>query len=175
MSKSDPTPVTAFAEEDTFCPWDPLEPDGAGLSVHDFLTTLFSHTSNGLSRAITVPYANQFGLSVSEWRILSVLAHAGSLPFPELVKESAADKGQVSRTLAALTQRELTTVEVPPAGRKGMLCHVTEKGRDLYKQVMPVAQRSQAAMILKLPPDARRTLYAVLKTLRSECGEMDGS
>lgn len=94
MSNHRPLPPATFADDETSCPWDGLEPDGTGLSVHDFLTTLFSHTSNGLRRAITVPYADQFGLSVSEWRILSVLTHAGSLPFPELVRKSAADRAQ---------------------------------------------------------------------------------
>ena len=58
-------------------------------------------------------------------------------------------------------------------GRKGMLLHVTPKGGTLYDEVMPVAQRSQAAMILKLSPEVRRTLYFVLKQLRNECGDSD--
>ena len=89
------------------CPWDDLPPEGTGLDVHNFLTTLFSHTSNGLRRSITLPYAERFDLSVSEWRLLSVLAAAGTLPFPELVAESAADKAQVSRTLQLMAKRGL--------------------------------------------------------------------
>lgn len=153
------------------CPWDELRPDGKGLSVHDFLTTLFSHTSNGLRRAITLPYAERFDLSVSEWRILSVLAHTGSLPFPDVVAEAAADKAQVSRTLQLLGKRGLVKLEQPPTGRKGMVCHMTAKGQALYAQVMPVARRSQAAMILTLTPEERRTLYSVLHKLRTQCAE----
>ena len=37
--------------DDAANPWTDLAPDGAGLAVHDFLTTMFSHTSNGLRRA----------------------------------------------------------------------------------------------------------------------------
>ncbi len=157
------------------CPWDDLRPDGKGLSVHDFLTTMFSHTSNGLRRTITLPYAERFDLSVSEWRILSVLAHLGSLPFPDVVTEAAADKAQVSRTLQLLGKRGLARLEQPPTGRKGMVCHMTPKGQTLYEKVMPEARRSQAAMILKLSPEERRTLYSVLRKLRSECAASEGS
>lgn len=158
------------------CPWDDLTPDGTGLDVHDFLTTMFSHTSNGLRRAITFPYAEEFDLSVSEWRLLSVLAAAGSLAFPDLVAESSADKAQVSRTLQLMTKRELVEVEAPPTGRKGMVVHLTQAGQALYERVMPQAQRSQATMILSMTPHERRTLYALLLRLRHQCaaGEDDG-
>ena len=150
------------------CPWDDLTPEGTGLDVHNFLTTLFSHTSNGLRRSITLPYAERFDLSVSEWRLLSVLAAAGTLPFPELVAESAADKAQVSRTLQLMAKRGLVDVVTPPAGRKGMVVAMTPAGQSLYERIMPEAQRSQAAMILTLSPHERRTLYEVLHRLEQQ-------
>ena len=168
-------PAKALQHDDAPpCPWDGLTPEGTGLDVHDFLTTLFSHTSNGLRRAITLPYAERFDLSVSEWRLLSVLAHAGSLPFPDLVAESAADKALVSRTLQLLAKRGLVKVLTPPVGRKGMVVSMTDEGQLLYEKVMPMAQRSQAAMILTLSAHERRTLYEVLRRLRAQCAEVQG-
>jgi len=164
-SPTPPSPPEAAA-----CPWADLPPDGDALPVHDFLTTLFSHTSNALRRAITLPYAEQFELSVSEWRILSVLAHAGTLPFAELVELAAADKAQVSRALRLLGERGLVEVQAPGVkSRKGLVCLVTERGRALYEEVIPIARRSQAAMILSLSREERSTLYTVLNKLRRQC------
>jgi DNA-binding MarR family transcriptional regulator len=169
-----PTPPALSPEtgaEDAANPWTDLSPDGAGLAVHDFLTTMFSHTSNGLRRAITLPYADRFELTVSEWRILSVLAHAGSLPFAELVELAAADKAQVSRALRLLGDRGLVEMQTPgPRGRKGLICLMTEAGQALYQEIMPLARRSQAQMILTLSRDERRVLYTVLGKLRRQCG-----
>lgn len=152
-------------------PWADLQADGAGLAVHDFLTTMFSHTSNALRRAITLPYAERFQLTVSEWRILSVLAHAGSLPFSELVDLAAADKAQVSRALRLLGERGLVEVQTPgPRGRKGLICLMTPAGEALYQEIMPLARRSQAQMILTLSREERHTLYTVLGKLRRQCG-----
>ncbi len=170
-------PETGTADE-AANPWTDLAPDGAGLAVHDFLTTMFSHTSNGLRRAITLPYADRFELTVSEWRILSVLAHAGSLPFAELVELAAADKAQVSRALRLLGDRGLVEMQTPgPRGRKGLICHMTEAGQALYGDIMPLARRSQAQMILTLSRDERRMLYTVLGKLRRQCAAApdDGS
>jgi DNA-binding MarR family transcriptional regulator len=167
MSTSDPAEPIASTEG---CPWDELAADGGGLGVHDFITTLFSHTANALRRRITVPYADRHGLSVSEWRVLSVLAVSGSLSFADLVDQAAADKAQVSRTLKLLGERGWVRVETLGSHRRGgVVCHMTPAGQALYETVLPEARRSQAAMILTLSPDERRMLYHILKRLRQRC------
>lgn len=158
----------------TTCPWDELGPDGAGLDVHDFITTQFSYTSNSLRRAITLPYAERYALTVSEWRMLSVLAgNNNRLAYPDLVQESSADKAQVSRALRLMSERGLVDVQTPPSGRKGMVVVLTAEGRALYERIMPHAQRSQAEMILSLTQQERRILYDVLHRLRARCDATD--
>lgn len=155
-------------------PWDELDADGAGLSVEDFLTTVVSLASNALRRTITLPYAQQFGLTMPEWRIISVLAHAGQLRFTELVVRSATDKGQLSRTLRTLQSRQLVAIRSQSDGTKKLDCMITRKGRALYEQVMPVARREQASMVRKLEPNERRALYEALKKLTELCGPGNG-
>src|SRR5574337_181987 len=69
-------------------PWTELDEEGTNLTVDAFLTTLMSQVGNALRRTLTVPYAEQFGLTVSEWRVLSLIAHAGRIAFGELVIQS---------------------------------------------------------------------------------------
>ncbi|MFO1193543.1 MAG: MarR family winged helix-turn-helix transcriptional regulator [Rhodoferax sp.] len=157
------------------CPWAPLDPAGSTLSVHDFLTTMFSQTSNGLRRTITLPYAGRHGLTLAQWRVLSVLAPAGEMPFTELVELAATDKAQVSRTLQTLAARGLVRTEALGAARRhGMVCHMTPAGQALVEVVMPEACRAQAAMLLTLSDEERRVLYAVLTRLRANCASGDG-
>lgn len=155
-------------------PWAKLTPSGRALFVGDFLTTLVSYAGNALRRHITLPYAEQFGLTVSEWRMLSVLAHAGELPFSELVMQAATDKAQVSRTLRLMEARGLVKIEVQGRTRgQKLTCLITRQGLALYRRVMPIAQRRQAAMILQLSAQERTVLYRALKKLRQLCEEAD--
>ncbi|MDB5896791.1 MAG: MarR family transcriptional regulator [Ramlibacter sp.] len=149
-------------------PWDDLDEEGAGLTVDDFLTTTVHLTANALRRTITQPYAEQFGLTMPEWRMLSVLAHARDMPFADLVVRSATDKGQVSRTLRAMGERGLVATR-SEAARK-VTCIITEGGLALYQQVMPVARRRQAEMIRQLTPIERRAVYGAMRKLRELCG-----
>ena len=149
-------------------PWDELDDDGSQLMVGDFLTTLVITTGNALRRTVTVSYTDQFGLTMPEWRVLSVLAEPREMPFTELVVRSATDKGQLSRTLRTMEERGL--VELRNEAAKKLTCIITKPGLALYRKVIPVARRRQAEFIRQLSPAERRVLYTALRKLRDLCG-----
>ena len=158
---------TLTAGRDGESPWTALEEGGARLAFDDFLTTMMSHATNALRRALTAPYAEQAGVTVSEWRMLVVLAEARQLPFMELVARSGADKAQVSRTLRLLERRGLLSLQAEQQGsRKWQTCHISPHGEELYERVIPLARRRQVAVLRQLDEDDRAVLYRALKALR---------
>ncbi|MEO7938542.1 MAG: MarR family winged helix-turn-helix transcriptional regulator [Burkholderiaceae bacterium] len=153
-------------------PWDGLDDAGTGLTVDNFLTTRMSQTINLLRRSVTLPYAKEAGLTVSEWRILSLVAHAGQIAFAELVVQSSSDKALVSRTVRLLEQRSLIRTE--SAGntpRKRMTVFITAQGDALHVRVIPLARQRQAEMILVMSPDERRGMFHGLRKLTQRCVE----
>jgi len=158
------------------CPWDDLNPSGDGLPVTEFLTLRVVNTGNALRRTITASYARQFGLSIAEWRVLSVLAHSREMLFSQLTVAASTDKGSLSRMLRNLQERGLLGIHSEGAGyRKKVTCTVSAAGLQLYEQVMPIARRRQAEMLLQLKPDERRVLYHALRKLLELCGPQDDS
>ena len=108
-----------------------------------------------------------FGLTVPEWRLLSLLAHAKSLPFAELVVQSTSDKALVSRTLRLLEKRGF--VELRAEGstpRKALTCSITPAGDALHAKVIPMARRRQAEAIGVMTPEERRVVYRALKRVQ---------
>lgn len=155
-------------EDKRRCPWTELGPDGDGLVVHDFLTTRLSALMTALRRQMTTPYASQFGLSVPEWRVLSLIAHAGTLSFGDLVVQSTSDKALVSRTVRLLEGRGL--IEVGPDGeaaKKRIACTITAQGKALHAQVMPIARKRQAEVIRALTPEERTVFFAAVEKLQA--------
>lgn len=92
-------------------PWSQLNAQGDGLTVDDFITTLMSQVGNALRRTITVPYAEKHDLTVSEWRLLALIAHARRLAFSDLVIQSTSDKALVSRALKRLQAKGLVDLQ----------------------------------------------------------------
>lgn len=161
-----------MATDSKTCPWSELDADGSSLIVHDFLTKRLSTLISTLRREVTLPYARSADLSIVEWRLLSLAAHSGSLPFGELVAQSTSDKAQVSRTVRLLEQRGL--VELRPeseASRKKLVCVVTEAGKRVYDEIIRKARRAQAQTLLILSRDERETLFRALDKLQSALGD----
>lgn len=159
------------------CPWKDLDEAGTGLSVDDFLTTVVVRAANVVRRTITGQYAARFGLTISQWRLLSVLAHAKEMTFPDLVVAAVADKAQVSRTLRLMEERGLVAMKKEGSNPRWQVirCRLTPEGMALYRKAMPVARRAQAEMIRKLSPADRVATYRALNLLRqlgeAEAGE----
>ena len=165
-----------MSETSARTPWDDLDEQGTGLTVDAFITTLMSQVGNALRRKLTVPYAGQFGLSVSEWRLLALVAHAGAggLPFAELVVQSTSDKALVSRTLKLLEQRGLVRlVAEGNTPRKKLHCQITPEGEALHREAIPIARARQAAAIRSIPPELRHDMYLALLHLREYCQRID--
>lgn len=154
--------------ESRVCPWSDLDPDGHSLIVHDFLTKRLSTLMITLRRQVTLPYARANHLSIVEWRLLSLIAHSGSLPFGELVVQSTSDKAQVSRTVRMLERRGLVTTQPETEhAKKKLSCTVTSVGLDLYGKVIREARRAQAQTLLLLSQDEREVLFGVIEKLQA--------
>jgi DNA-binding MarR family transcriptional regulator len=166
-TKSEPSVPPSKADS---TPWRDLDETGSGLSVDVFITTLMSQVGNALRRTITLPYAEQFGLSVSEWRLLALLAPVARIAFSDLVVQSTSDKALVSRTLKLMEERGLVVLEAEGnTPRKKIYCAITPAGRALHEQAIPVARQRQAAAILALEPHERDAMYLALMKLRAYC------
>ena len=151
-------------------PWSALPQSGDGLTVDNFLTTFMSQLVTALKRTITMPYVEKFGLTVPEWRLLSLLAHLKRLPFAELVLRSTSDKALVSRTLRLLEKRGF--VELQAEGntpRKRLICFITQDGMALHDKVIPLARRSQAEALRVMTPEERRVVFYALKRVQQSC------
>jgi DNA-binding MarR family transcriptional regulator len=156
------------------CPWEKLGESGRGLHVDQFLTFHLIRLANAAKTQVTRRYLLEFDLSVPEWRLLALTMRFTPARFAELVSRSHMDKGQVSRTLQALTKRGLVSAKTVGPQSKGaardsisppVVVSVTAKGRKLYESILPVAQRNQAAILNTLSTSERKTLHSVLTRL----------
>lgn len=162
-------------------PWVALSRNGANLHIEDFLTFRLTRLSNALRNNMTKRYLEEFDLSLPEWRLLALVTRFSPLRFSELTNRSSMDKGQVSRTLRVMTKRGLTKTKIiaqrgsrsAEALAAPVSVSITPKGKALYKSVLPVAQRRQAAMLQTLNDSERVALYQTLDKLFAVIGDPD--
>lgn len=99
------------------------------------LTVAAERLSAGLARR----YRSDYGISVPEWRVLAHLAHSGKVSVRDIEKRVSLDKSKVSRAASRLEAEGYITKAVNADDRRLLQLALTEKGRRLMVELIPLA------------------------------------
>jgi DNA-binding MarR family transcriptional regulator len=145
------------------------------LKLGEFLPYRLSIASNMVSDVIASAYRTLFGLSVSEWRLVTVLAERGHATQAELANATRMDKLTVSRAAIALVDRRLVERAGNPDDKRSNILTLSGSGRDLYAQVAPKALALEKELLADFTRDECRRLVAMLQRLESAAAQMGGA
>jgi DNA-binding MarR family transcriptional regulator len=142
------------------------------LSLDRFLPFRLSVASNAVSRAIARAYEARFGLKVTEWRLIAVLAEGG-LTQQAIVERTVLDKVSVSRAAQALVERRLARRDPVPGDARSHLLTLTGEGQRLHADVAPLALSMEASMLGGLTRDEVADLHRLLGRLQRAAEKLD--
>ena len=134
----------------------------------DFMPYRISITSNAISDLIAREYRSRFGLKIAEWRVMAVLGDVGEATQRELVAATRMDKVAVNRATKALGDRAL--IQRAPNMNDGRSHHLalTDDGKALYAEIMPLALEMEAQVVQALDPQDRAQLSLLLAKLLTQ-------
>ena len=144
------------------------------LMLGTFLPYRLSIASNAVSDVIAGAYRSLFGLSVPEWRLVTVLAEQEQATQNELGAATRMDKVTVSRAAIALVERGLVTRAANPGDRRSHLLALSGSGRELYGEVAPKALALETELLAGFCAEERAALMAMLARLEEAAAGMDG-
>jgi DNA-binding MarR family transcriptional regulator len=139
-----------------------------------FLPYLLSLTSNAVSGRIAQEYRSRFGLSVPEWRMMAVLGDSGPLTQRQLTGLTLMDKVAVNRACKVLEVRGLIRREPNRQDGRSHLLELTESGRDMHEQIMPLAVGMEQRLFSVLSAEERAQFRALLERVRGAVSNHDG-
>ena len=138
----------------------------AELELQAFLPYRISILANTLSRALAARYAEEFGLSVPQWRVMAVLGRESGLTPGEVVERTAMDKVAVSRAVAGLVRAGRVSQVVDPADGRRRRLRLTPSGRRVYRRIVPRALDFEERFLERLDPHDRARLEELLPVLQ---------
>src|ERR1700742_4433131 len=109
---------------------------GPTLDLDRYVPAFITFIANKLSRSATVFYQRNFGVNVTEWRIMSLLAIEPGIPGSRIWYAIGVDTGPVSRTLALMQKRGLITIRTDPHDGRSHSISLTAHGRHVHDQVI---------------------------------------
>jgi DNA-binding MarR family transcriptional regulator len=140
------------------------------LTLAEFLPYQLSITSNAVSDLIARAYRGRFALKIPEWRVMAVLGEIASATQRDLCAATAMDKVTVNRASKALEDRGLIGRAPNAADGRSHHLALTDTGRELYEQIVPLALSVEAEL---LSSEEARALEAMLEKLRRRVAELE--
>jgi DNA-binding MarR family transcriptional regulator len=149
--------------------------DGPTLDLERYVPAFITFIANKLSNSATALYQRKFGVNVTEWRIMSLLAIEPGIPAGRICQVIGFDKGPVSRTLAVMQKRGLITIRTDPDDGRTHMISLTAKGRTTHDQVIVAALQRERGLLSCLSRDEQEVLIDLLRRLHNNLGAVAGN
>ena len=143
----------------------PAGAEHAPLELERFLPYQLSILSNTVSQAIANDYQRRYDLSMTEWRVMAVLARFHGLSAREVAERTAMDKVAVSRALAGLVEAGRVHRETHGNDKRRSVLSLTEAGWLIHDDVAPMARAHERELLTKLDESERQWLMRILDKL----------
>ena len=147
---------------------------GLLLDLDRYVPAFVTFIANKLSNSATVFYQRNFGVNVTEWRIMSLLAIEPGIPASRICQVIGFDKGPVSRTLAALQKRGLVAIRTAPDDGRSHAISLTARGRTIHDRVIVAALDRERRLLSCLDKDEREALIDLLRRIHENLGAVTG-
>jgi DNA-binding MarR family transcriptional regulator len=143
----------------------PITAEHAPLELEHFLPYRLSILSNTISQAIADDYQRRYDISVTEWRVMAVLARFDGLSAREVAERTAMDKVAVSRALARLVTAGRVSRAIHNNDKRRSVLGLTEAGWAMHDEVAPMARAREREVLAKLDAEEREWLRRILDKL----------
>ena len=149
--------------------------DGPTLDLERYVPALLTFIANKLSNSASAFYQRNFGVNVTEWRIMSLLAIESGIPASRICQVIGFDKGPVSRTLSTMQKRGLVAIRADPNDGRTHSIALTAKGRATHDRVIVAALDRQRRLLSCLNHDEQEALIDLLRRLHNNLGAVTGN
>jgi len=141
--------------------------DHAPLKLERFLPYRLSILSNIISRGIADEYQRRFDLSMTEWRVMAVLARydGDGLSARAVAERTAMDKVAVSRALTRLVASGRVLRKIHHGDKRRSVLRLSSRGWKIHDAVAPLARKHEREVLALLDDKERAWLDRILDKL----------
>jgi DNA-binding MarR family transcriptional regulator len=140
------------------------------------LSTLVSfrlrRLTNMYTKASASVYEREFGLTLNEWRVVSLLFASGPMSMSRLAHQALFDRGLTSRVVGALIERGLIARKANPLDGRGVVIELSDKGRGVVDEVAPLAYDRNRQLLACLTNKEAEMLETILDKLTHQARVM---
>ena len=133
--------------------------------VSQFLTYRLARLHQLLGAQAASILAKAAGLTLGQWRVLSMLASGRATSSRDVCELTRIDPAAVSRTLRSLEEQGRVTLKRDNSDRRRLHIELTPDGRAAFERALPAMRERQARLIEALTEDEIATAFRVIDKL----------
>ena len=132
------------------------------VELHSAISVKLNVVNVKISRQIGQAVQARANLRLPEWRIISLLASAGSMSQADIRASIGMDKGQISRTVKIMISNDLLQFDGQVGQARNVRLRLTERGREVHMRVDSMMEEHRAQVLSALTLDEKQSLYQSL-------------
>jgi DNA-binding MarR family transcriptional regulator len=140
--------------------------------VPDLVSTRLLRLSNTLALYSGRRYRQQFGITLPEWRVMSIIASRDGTTARDISKVLATDKAWIGLSVKSLAKRGYLTRTSDKNDSRRMPLSLTKQGREMHDTIMAIARQRQRRLLATLPDGAIDVLSDSIDRLQAEAEKM---
>ncbi len=106
-----------------------------------------------------------YEITAEQWNIIRHLWEEEGLSQREIGDKAAKDKPNITRMLDVLEKKGLLVRQPDPRDRRKYRLYLTPEGKDLHRQLLPVARDLRERVFRNLTPEERRLLKETMNRI----------
>lgn len=146
------------------------QPAAPALQLGRFVPFRLNRLAAAVSEHLAAIYRERFGLDIPEWRVMATVGPEHGCTAQHIAHSTRMHKTRVSRAVANLEKRGLMTRAPSSADRREMQLRLTNAGRRMYAELVPLALERERALLACLPEEALQAFLAGLGGLEDFLG-----
>lgn len=141
-------------------------PDAFGdLPLHQYLTYRLSRVQAKLNAQGARLLNDTVGLTLSQWRVVALVGVAGQTRLSTLARDTALDKGLLSRNVKALIAAGLISAQQDKIDHRVQHLSLTPEGQEIFNRALPATRKRQDHLRADLNDEEIRVFRRVLDKL----------
>ena len=142
------------------------------LDLENFFPYRLSILQLAVSKSLSHLYSGRFGLSTHEWRAMAALGSHEPISANQVCDNTNMDKVQVSRAINGLIKSGLVKRHTDKADRRRSSLRLTAKGKQVYRQIVPLVRAREAYLLSVFNDEECRQLEALMDKLYARANEL---
>jgi DNA-binding MarR family transcriptional regulator len=144
-----------------------------GFRLEDYMPYRLAVASASVSRLLARRLSDAYGISIAEWRVLTMVGRFEVMSPSVVGERTAMDKVKVSRAAASLVARGMIKQSQDPADGRGRLLRLTRKGVSVHKGCLPIVRELEEELAAGLSKAEWTSLSKALARIGAHVQSLD--